>query len=101
MIFDDPCSGSSVGKTTWAALVVSRPAESGVLDRIGPSSFGATSWSFPATNIWFEVLRTGMACGGDVRRVYVSLLTLTRVTLLSLLLINAIDLSFVLSLINA
>ena len=25
------------------------------LDGISPSSFGATSWSFSAMNVWFEV----------------------------------------------
>ena len=27
-----------------------------VLDGISPSSFGATSSSFPAMNVWFEVI---------------------------------------------
>ena len=26
-----------------------------MLDGISPSSFGATSWSFPAMNVWVEV----------------------------------------------
>ena len=45
-----------------------------VLDGISPSSFGTTSWSFPAMNAWYEVIVTshrggggGMACCGDVR----------------------------------
>ena len=43
-----------------------------VLDGISPSSFGATSWSFPAMNYWVECHRPfvqggSMACGGDVR----------------------------------
>ena len=29
--------------------------------------FGATSWSFPAMNVWVEVTRGRMACGGGVR----------------------------------
>ena len=33
-----------------------------VLDGISPSSFGATSWSFPAMNVWVEVIDP--SCGG-------------------------------------
>ena len=27
-----------------------------MLDGISPSSYGATSWSFPVMNVWFEVI---------------------------------------------
>ena len=27
-----------------------------VLDGVSPSRFGATSWSFPAMNVWIEVI---------------------------------------------
>ena len=60
-----------------------------VLDGIIPSSFGATSWSFPAMNVWIEVIdpshRIGrMACGGYARtnvggynkRIYLTILHL-------------------------
>ena len=39
-----------------------------VLDGISASNFGATSWYFPATNVWVDIIQGGrMACGGDVR----------------------------------
>ena len=38
-----------------------------MLDGISPSSFEATSWSFPAMTVWFEVIyinpSCNMACG--------------------------------------
>ena len=39
-----------------------------VLDGISPSSFWATSWSFPAMHVWFEVIPGGRtACVRGVR----------------------------------
>ena len=41
-----------------------------VFDGIDPSRFGANSWSFPAMNVWVEVIDPSggrMACGGDIR----------------------------------
>ena len=41
------------------------PAEINVLlDGISPSRFGATSWSFPATNYWVEVVDPSYRDGG-------------------------------------
>ena len=38
-------------------MVVLRPAGwSALFYRISPSTFGVTSWSFPATNVWCEVI---------------------------------------------
>ena len=62
----------TIGKRPWKTL----PAESRSClnpDGISPSSFGATSWSFPAMNVWFDVINPSCregetkACGGDVR----------------------------------
>ena len=35
-----------------------------VLDGISLSRFGATSWSFPAMNVWFEVINSSYREGG-------------------------------------
>ena len=43
-----------------------------MLDRISPSSFGATSWSFPTTKVWIKFVNSsyrkeGGHAKGDVR----------------------------------
>ena len=34
------------------------------MDTISPSSFGATSWYFPAMHVWFEVINPSYGEGG-------------------------------------
>ena len=35
-----------------------------VLDRISPSSFAATSWSFPGTDVWIDLMNASYRDGG-------------------------------------